>query len=276
MAYTAEDIIVWAKISQALASVGERKKAATRGDAVDPDHAIQLYVERKTVEWYNDQPSKDADILYKIANFLYALTFPYGLKAQFIDIGSGGQVAPVTPSAGNFPDPLDFIVNATNTPFLAGETTVTFPQFIGYDIEFYRGGQPQYTTNPGDGSTYFQWNKNSGQMTIYTAANIDEPFRIVPVGGFAATSSNLGQQRQPIVAIVGSTANAPTAGTSTWTHTDFANAYVLLFRNGTPVLTVDPGNGDPYITKSFNSDTITITNYTWTANDFLIVMLTVP
>lgn len=276
MAYTADDIIIWMKISQALASVGERKKAATRGGKVDPDHHIQLYIERKTIEWYNSQATVDQDILYKIANFGYALTFPYGAQAQFINIGSGGQVAPVTPSVGSRPDPLDFIVNDTNTPFLAGETTVTFPQFIGYDVEFYRGGQPQYTTNPGDGSTYFLWNRNTGQMTIYTAAVIGEPFRIVPIGGFATSSSSLAQQRQSVFAIVGATANAPVAGASTWTNSNFANAYVVVFLNSSPVASVDPGTGVPYLTKSFNSDTITISNYLWQTNDELLALIITP
>lgn len=199
MAYTTADIILWAKISQALASVEERKKAATRGAAVDPLHSRQLYVERKTVEWYSTQGTIDTDILYTISNFLFALTFPYGLKAQFISGGSGGQVVPVSPSSDNLLVPYDFIVSTTTStgaPLKVDDTVVMLDgsngtqNFRGCNVEFYRGGQPQYTTNPGDGSTYYTWNPSTGRLQIYGAASLGEPFRIVPTTGITGTATN--------------------------------------------------------------------------------------
>lgn len=198
MAYTTADIILWAKISQALASVGERKKAATKGGKVDPEHSIQLYIERKTVEWYSTQGTIDTDILYTISNFLFALTFPYGLRAQFISGGSGGQVVPVSPSSDNLLVPYDFIVSgltSTGAPLKENDTFVMLDgtngtqNFRGTNVEFNRGGQPQYTTNPGDGSSYYTWNPSTGRLQIYPAAQPGEPFRIVPTTGITGTAA---------------------------------------------------------------------------------------
>ena len=126
MAYTTDDIILWGKISQPLSILGETKKKATVGGAIDKDHHIKLYVERKSVEWYIDQPSPDADILYTISNWLFALEGIWGLRAQYIDGGSGGQVTPVTPSSTDLPTPLDWEVTASSSPLADGETSATF------------------------------------------------------------------------------------------------------------------------------------------------------
>lgn len=199
MAYSTDDIITWAEISQPLAAIGEKKKSATRGRSTDPVHDQQLYLVRKTVEWYNSQATIDTDILYTIANYLYALTFPYGLKAQFINGNGGGQVVPITPGTGNLIEPYDFIVATTTSsfaPMKEGDTVVYLDgtngtrNFKGMNVEFYRGGQPQYTTSPGDGSTYYSWNPVTGRFSIYPAAQLAEPFRIIPtVAATAQTGS---------------------------------------------------------------------------------------
>lgn len=272
---TVEQIINIGKVSQFLTG-NHIAKYGLWGSGLDLRRPRLLYMVRKNVEWMYNLDS-DNDTLIKTANYLYAISW-HNLRAlSILNIaGGGGTVAPISPVGSDLPNPLDFIVDATSTPILVGETTVTLSQFIGYNVEFYRGGQPQYTTNPGDGSTYYSWNRVTGELTIYTAAVLNEPMRIVPVGGFALDSTAISEQRQPIFVVVGLSASAPTAGTNTWQNNNFANAYVMLFKNGTPVASSDPGNNDPYITKALNSDTITITNYTWTADDQLFVMITVP
>lgn len=235
-----------------------------------------IYIYWKILNYFYERDN-DYDGLRAPADYLWELCQKWAFKAaNIVDGGGGGTVAPVTPSAGSLPNPLDFIVDATSTPMLAGASSVVLSQFIGYDVEFYRGGQPQYTTNPGDGTSYYSWNRVNGTFFISPAANLGEPFRIVPIGGFASTSTTIVEQRQPVFAIVGLTAGAPTAGASTWQNSNFANAYVVLFKNGTPVPSSNPGTGDAYITKALTSDTITISNYAWTAGDQLFVMITVP
>lgn len=205
MAYTTDDIILWGQISQPFAAIGEAKKRATLGSAIDPDLHIKLYVERKTVEWYNNQATVDTDILYEISNWLFALEGVYGLKAQFVDGGSGGQVVPITPSTTSIPDPLDWEVAATATgvaPLANGQSSVTLngtagmPDLRGYNINFSRGGVTQNTTSLGDGSTYYSWNRSTGLFQLFGgAAQTGELMRIMPdiYGGIVVESSNTPQ-----------------------------------------------------------------------------------
>ncbi len=190
MAYTSDDIILWGKISQPLAAIGEAKKRATRGRTVDTDLHIKLYVERKTVEWYNGQATIDNDILYTISNYLFALEGVYGLEAQFRDGGSGGSVTPISPSSTSLVQPLDWIIAATSSgtaPLADQQSSVTLngtngmPNLIGYNIDFIRGSMTQYTTDPGDGTTYYSWDRNTGVFTVLGgAAQLGERFRIFP------------------------------------------------------------------------------------------------
>lgn len=177
MAYTTDDIILWGKISQPLSVIGEAKKKATTGAAVDTDLHIKLYVERKSVNWYNNQTTQDADILYQISNWLFSLEGVYGLEAQFLDGGSGGQVTPITPSSR--PAQLNFTVAASGTPLIDGQITKTFSEFIGYNLVVDKNGQPmtQITTAP----IYYTWNRTSGAFTLNIAAATGDEFQITPV-----------------------------------------------------------------------------------------------
>jgi hypothetical protein len=73
---------------------------------------------------------------------------------------SGGNIANVVV------DPIDWIVTPTSTPLATGQTTTILTQFIGHNINFFRGALTQYTTNPGDGSVYYSWNKVTGQLQL--------------------------------------------------------------------------------------------------------------
>lgn len=173
---------------------------------------------------------------------------------------------------GNIPDPLDFIVDASSTPFIVGQSTLYIPDYIGYNVDFIRGGISQYETDPGDGTTWYSWNKVTGIMTIFTAAQLGEPFRIVPTGGFGSPANN--QIPQPVFAVVDVTPGAPTSGTAVWQHDLFANGYVTLFINGRVANPQDAGDGEPFVTKAVNSDTLTVSNYLWGPNDQLLVLIT--
>lgn len=181
MAYATNDIITWAKISQPLAAKGSAKDEATIGRSIDINHDVKLYLVRKSVEWYNSQGTVDADILYLISNYLFALEGAWGAEAQFIDGGSGGIVAPVSPSS-TAPTPYYFYIpnTATSTaPIAAGQTSITLPAtWAGRNIVFARGGIVQTTivTEP----TYFTWNSATRAFTCFPAAVLDELFSIIP------------------------------------------------------------------------------------------------
>jgi len=180
MAYTTEDIILWGKISQPLSALDESKKRATVGSTVDTDLHIKLYVERKSVEWYNSQATQDADILYQISNWLFALEGIHGLKAQYISNSGGGIISTITRVSGV--EPLDFIVSGASI-IATGESTVSLVAygFLGYNIELTRGGITQFTTDPGDGTTYYSWNRTSGTLILINgAAQLGEQIRIFP------------------------------------------------------------------------------------------------
>lgn len=90
-------------------------------------------------------------------------------------------------------------------------------------------------------------------------------------GGGGGTS-----QKQPKTYVVGSTVDAPTAGTSTWQLPAFAGSWVTLTLNRGPVPTDDPLDGGSYTSKTLGSDTLTINGYQWATGDILSYILITP
>lgn len=133
----------------------------------------------------------------------------------------------------------------------------------------------QVTFDPVSG-TIFRWQGDNTTPNYWVAGDtlIANFNKKVTVGGFI--SNPVESQRPPIFVKVGTTAGAPTAGVSIWQNSNFANAYITLFKNGTPVALSDPGTGDAYITKPVASDTLTITNYSWQDGDELLAIITTP
>lgn len=171
---TVPQIIEIAKISQYLAAA-DIAKGALFGARKSTTTPVILYCERKAVEWlYDLDPTSDT--LTLTANYLYSLCRGYNLKAQSIT-GGGGSIVPPVPA--NQPLPLQFIVAASGTTFINGQSSVTLTSFIGYNLLFSRGGIPQSTvsTEP----TYYTWDRSSGIMTINIAAATGELFQIYPV-----------------------------------------------------------------------------------------------
>jgi hypothetical protein len=129
---------------------------------------------------YNADPTDET--LPLTANYLWTLCGKWGQQAQSVT-QSAGSIPSITPSAG-LPEPLDWIVSPTSSPLANGDTTVTFdgtgglPDLRGYNISFIRGGLVQYTTDPGDGSTYYSWDRTNAVFTISAAANTGEQLRI--------------------------------------------------------------------------------------------------
>jgi hypothetical protein len=174
MAYATSDIIEWANMSQALAAIGEAKKNALAGAAIDKDLHIKIYVEKKSLEWeLADDASSDN--LFQIGNWVYALCFPYVLQAQQ-ETGDGGQIAPITP-AGR-PSPYYFYVSSSSF-IVTGGSSKTISLFEGYNLIFTRNGIPQSTvvTEP----SYFTWDAESSEFTCSPALVEGELIGLIPV-----------------------------------------------------------------------------------------------
>lgn len=85
-------------------------------------------------------------------------------------------------------------------------------------------------------------------------------------------------QKQPLSFRVGTTINAPIAGTTTWQLPAFLNSWVVIFINRIPIDLSDMGDGSPYVSKLLTSDTLTINNYGagWNDGDVLTYALITP
>lgn len=173
MPLTVAQIIDIAKISQYLAQV-DVQKGSLFSPRVAPLTPQILYLERKAVEWmYNLDPANTS--LFQTSQYLYSLCRGYNLQAQQIS-GTAGTISPVNPA--QIPNPYDFEVSGSSL-MVNGQSTVTIPAFIGFNVLFVRNGIPQYTVNTGQ--SYFSWVKATGVFTIYPAAITGEQFAIYPI-----------------------------------------------------------------------------------------------
>lgn len=112
-----------------------------------------------------------------------------------------------------------------------------------------------------------------------TAVNVLKGRNDLWVGLTIGSSGGGGStQKQPLSYVVGTTLGSPTAGTTTWQVSNFANSYVALFVGNILVDMSDSGDGSPYVTKTLSSDTLTINNYGagWNNGDKLTYILITP
>lgn len=131
MAYTTEQIIEIAKISEFLCANELAKKGLYSG-GIDGKLSRQIYETRKNVEWLYDLNSADTSLV-QTGNYLFSLCGKYQLKAlSIMNTNSGGIVVPSSPT-GYIYTALSFVVTATPTDGQPtnGENTFQFNQFIG-------------------------------------------------------------------------------------------------------------------------------------------------
>lgn len=141
-----------------------------------PFSDVQIATITDAIRWqYEGYPTDPT--LRSTCNYAIWMFGKYGLQAQYIISGGGGGT--VIPSAGTRPLPLDFIVS-TSSIIATGQSGLTIPQFIGWNLDFDRGGIAQNTTNVGDGSSYYTWDRITGTFSCFPAANEDELFRLTP------------------------------------------------------------------------------------------------
>lgn len=167
--------IIRGRISTYLAA-NDTAKGSLFGARKAPISFVSIAMVTDALDWGNAGNAQTDESLRDTANYLIWLCSKWGQEAEAISQGAGG--GSVIPAGSTSPNPLDWIIGASTVPLATNETSVTLTQFIGYNINFIRGSLVQYTTNPGDGSTYYSWDKNSGLFSISSAAQLGEQMRI--------------------------------------------------------------------------------------------------
>lgn len=174
---TIAQIITRGDLSVPLSANYNAKQAMYSPALAAPNSPVLIAMVTDALRWANDRPEiYTQNDLLQIADYLIWLTGKFGLQAANTT-GGGGSVTPITPGSGGNVNRIDFIVNGSSV-IAEGEDTVTFPQFIGYNIDFVRGGVSQSTVNTED--SYFTFNKTTGEFVCVPAAVASELFSIIP------------------------------------------------------------------------------------------------
>lgn len=144
-----------------------------------PSSPITQTIVRDALEWALDGGAYSDESLREMANYLWWLISPYGITAQYVisNTSGGGSVVP-TPSTR--PLPLDFIVSSTSAVPI-GSTGISIPAYAGWNLNFSRGGIEQNTTDVGDGSSFYSWDRNTAIFSCSPAAQAGELFRLSPI-----------------------------------------------------------------------------------------------
>ena len=144
-----------------------------------PSSPITQSIVNDALRWAYEGGAVSATEQRQMANYLWWLINPYGLTAEYIisNTSGGGSVVP-TPSTR--PLPLDFIVSTTS-PIPTGASGLSIPAYAGWNLNFSRGGVEQNTTDVGDGSSFYGWDRNTATFSMSPAAFEGELLRLSPI-----------------------------------------------------------------------------------------------
>lgn len=252
----AEKILI-AELSQYI-SLNAINKSGLWGGGEDLSLPRKIYLVRKGVErTYNQDPTDTT--LFGTSNLMMALCGAYQFIAQARQ-NSGGAVVPI--SVGSGPSPLDFIVSASSYA-VTGATSISIPQFIGYEIIFARGGTVQYTTPQPGGSAYYSWSSATGILRLLPdpggALTEGEAIHIQPIG---VTSSSATPSIYPFTI---TSADFEADGVS-YNNAQIINDNICLFINNyssnvlySPTDFVFTATGIEIIDDGFNANTFDYT-----------------
>lgn len=153
---------IW-PIAQYLAANDIQDRRSNSG-AVDVNLPQKIFSIGTAVQRIYDADPTDTT-LTATSRYLYALCGKYGIQASVV-AQTSGTVSSVTPITSTIPQPLDWVVSVSSSPLATGDSSVTITAFIGYNIDFFRGGITQYTTDPGNGGTYYSWDRTTGLFVL--------------------------------------------------------------------------------------------------------------
>lgn len=175
---TIAQTIDYADLSVGLCANNNAKGSLFGRRVASPSSPVTMAIVTDALRWANDGGAVAAADLRAMANYLWWLINPYGLTAKNLISGGGG--GSVVPSAAARPVPLDFEVSASSV-IATGASGLTITSYIGWNLQFDRGGITQNTTNLGDGSSYYTWDRDTGTFSCSPAAAASELFRLTPV-----------------------------------------------------------------------------------------------
>lgn len=174
---TIPDIITISKISIGLAGIDNAKGSLFGKRLNSPYSIVEIAIASDTLSWQYEGDPTDST-LRGYANYVYWMCGKYALTARYLMTGGGGGT--VVPGGMTRPLPLDFIVSAASV-FATGSTGGTIPQFSGWNLDMDRNNIPQNTTDRGDGSSYYSWNRDTYTVVFSPALQADEIIRLTPV-----------------------------------------------------------------------------------------------
>jgi hypothetical protein len=195
MALTTPQRISIGRLSTLYTS-NELQNGQKHGGTLDKRWPHLLFLVTEALEMlYDLDPTHDD--LQPIGHYLIAIS-KHQFKAEAVlQLNNGGTVAPITTNVP--PNDIDFIVSDT-TLIATGETFVYLdgtdgnPDLRGYNIDFFRSGQPQYVTPQPGGAIYYSWNNVTGLFRLLPTsggqATEGEPFRISPKTGGGSVAVN--------------------------------------------------------------------------------------
>lgn len=141
-----------------------------------PKSPVTILMVTQGLEWGYDGGASTNQLLTQVANYLIWISGKFYLEATTVTGSGGGSVIPVPPG-GLTPNRQDFYVSASSL-LPTATTSKTLTQFIGYEIDFLRGGISQSTLSAEPG--YFTWNKSTGAFTCSPSLSEGELISIIP------------------------------------------------------------------------------------------------
>lgn len=160
-----------ARICQVLAITDRGFNNALKGGQLDERLPIMLYNERKAVEWANTANPSDPT-LQGMANYLYALCYPYAPKAQQI-INNIAAGPPILTGPANQSGSVGFnavfsvtVISATTTIFQWFQNGVAIPGATTASLTIFNAQLSQ------SGSTFFVVATNAAGSTVSGTATL--------------------------------------------------------------------------------------------------------
>lgn len=176
MMLTIAQTIVVGKISSPLAANYNSLKSFFGGPALAAIKSpMTIRMAADALQWAVDGDNLTDAELRSIANYIKWLCGKFALQAENM-IGVGGSVTTIVPGALR-PGRIDFTVSASSY-FPTGSTGGSISDFVGYNLDFIRGGLSQSTevTEP----TYFSWNRATAVFACYPALAEGEVIALIP------------------------------------------------------------------------------------------------